>query len=60
MPFEVMEVANIYTLLQIGLNYSDINEIPCDIADSLVLLHKEIKDYEADEIKKESKKMKRK
>ena len=51
-PFEVMEVAREYTLLQMGLTWADIEVIPADKADQLLLLHKEIKDYEEEQMKK--------
>ena len=59
MPFKVMEVVKIYSLLQIGVSYQDAINMPAGLSDSLIELHKEIKDYEADEMEKSSKNMDR-
>jgi hypothetical protein len=54
-PLEVLEVAQIYALLDIGLTYSDLKKIPASLADNLVKLHMEIKEKEANELEKSSK-----
>jgi len=51
-PFEAYEIANIYTLMSIGATYNEAINMPCDVADGLLSLHKQIKEYEEDEMKK--------
>ena len=57
-PYEVMEVAQIYSLIQIGLSYKEANEIPNTMADYLLEFHKQIKEYEADKLEQQTKKYK--
>lgn len=56
MPFEVTEVANIYSLLQTGVSYTDALNMPADMADKLLMLHKEVKSHEEAELKKAARK----
>ena len=51
-PYEVARVAKIYNLLQIGLTWQDIHNVPCGELDKLLMLHKEIKLYEESQMKK--------
>lgn len=59
MPYTVMEIANIYTLLQIGLTYTEIQDMPAEVTDMLLILHSEIKTYEKDEMEKSNKSMRK-
>ena len=52
LPFEISETIKIYTLLQIGLTYQDLDVISASEADKLLLLYEQIKLYEEDETKK--------
>lgn len=50
--FEATEVINQYTLLSIGLSWTDIYNISAEKADKLLMLHQEIKKYEEEQMKK--------
>lgn len=49
---EAAEVINLYKLLKIGLTYTDLHILPCDMADKLLLLDNEIGKYEEEQMKK--------
>jgi len=58
MPFEVMEIAKLYSLIQVGISYKDYLEMPASIADNLLAMHREVKDYEAYKMEQETNKIK--
>jgi hypothetical protein len=46
-PQEALDVANMYTLLSIGLTYDDIQNIPASLADSLLAFHFALREKQA-------------
>ena len=51
-----MEVIKCYSLLNIGVGYNDQMSMPADMADNLLLFHKEVKSYEEKQNKKSMRK----
>lgn len=58
-PFEIVEVARVYSLIQIGVSWKDALDMPCSLCDGLLHLHKEINEYEQYQTEQETKKMRR-
>ena len=55
--YDALETLNYYVLFQIGLSWKDIQEIPANIGERLLLLHNVIKEEEERELKKSQKKV---
>ena len=53
-----MKVVRVYNLLQIGCTYEEALNMPVNMNDCLLEFHKQLKEYEADEMDKQNKKIK--